>query len=87
MNIALKPSESYIGYPSITFLGQRIDNFGLNISADKFEIIKTIYRFDQLFTQLYTVLYSINKMFTKAQNGVIAQPKTMPQKHNPDHAN
>ena len=42
MNIVLKPSKSYIGYPSVTFLSQRVDNFGLNISADKLEIIKTI---------------------------------------------
>ena len=26
-NIVLKPSKSYIGYPSVTFLGQRIEQF------------------------------------------------------------
>ena len=42
MNTVLKLSKSYIGYPSVTFVGQRTNNFGLNISADKFKIIKTI---------------------------------------------
>ena len=42
MNIVFKPSKSYIGYPSIILLGQRVNNFGLNNFADKFEIIKTI---------------------------------------------
>ena len=32
MNIALKPSKSYIGYPTMMLLGQKIDNFGLNIA-------------------------------------------------------
>ena len=40
--IVLKFSKSYIGYLSITFLKQKFDNFGLNISVDKIEIFRTI---------------------------------------------
>ena len=42
MNIVLKFSKPHIGYLSIVFLNQQIDNFGLNISTDKFEIFRTI---------------------------------------------
>ena len=42
MNIILKPSKSYIEYPSIVLLGQKIDNFGFSTSADKLEIFRTI---------------------------------------------
>ena len=59
MNIALKPSKSYIGYPSITFLGQRIDNFGVNIFAEKFEIIRTI-KFPTKFKDFETYIGLIN---------------------------
>ena len=41
-NIVSKLSDSYIGYLSITFLKQKIDNFGLNTSADKLETFRTI---------------------------------------------
>ena len=42
MNIVLKFSKSYIGYPKVVLLNKKIDNFGLSISADKFETIRTI---------------------------------------------
>ena len=39
MNIALKLSKSYIDYPTVALLGQKVDSFELSISADKFKII------------------------------------------------
>ena len=33
MNISLKLSKSYIGYPTVMFLKKKVDNLGLNTSA------------------------------------------------------
>ena len=53
MNIILKPSKSYIGYPTMVLLKQKIDIFGLNISVDKLEIIQAI-KFPRKFKNLET---------------------------------
>ena len=42
MNTALKPSKSYIDYPTMIFLQLKIDNFRLNTFADKFEIFRSM---------------------------------------------
>ncbi len=42
-NIRLFPKKSFLGYPSVLFLGQYINAFGLITAAEKF---KVIIRFD-----------------------------------------
>ena len=59
MNMALKLSKSYIGYPTIALLNQKFDNFGLNISADKFETIRTI-KFPRKFKNFETYVGMTN---------------------------
>ena len=38
-NICLAPEKSFLGYPSVALLGQRVDAFGLATSADKLAAI------------------------------------------------
>ena len=38
-NICLAPEKSFLGYPSVALLGQRVDAFGLTTSADKLAAI------------------------------------------------
>lgn len=38
--VTLSPKKSFLGYPSVTLLGQKIDAFGLTASADKIAAIK-----------------------------------------------
>ena len=59
MNIALKPSKSYIGYPTVALLKQKVDNFGLNISVDKLEIIRAI-KFPRKFKNFETYVGMTN---------------------------
>ena len=59
MNIALKPSKSYIGYPTVALLGQKVDNFGFNISVDKLEVIRTI-KFPRKFKNIETYVGMTN---------------------------
>jgi hypothetical protein len=39
MNISIKPTKAFIGFPSIKLLGQHIDSFGLATSEDKLQAI------------------------------------------------
>lgn len=38
-NVALNPQKSYIGYPSITLLGQKVNGFGLTSALEKIAAI------------------------------------------------
>ena len=42
MNITLKATKSFLGYPSVTLLGQKVDGLGLTTSAEKLEAISSI---------------------------------------------
>ena len=42
LNICLKPSKSYLGYPSITLLGQKVDGLGMSTSAEKLAAIQDL---------------------------------------------
>ena len=55
----MKFSKSYIGYPTVALLNQKIDNFGLNISVDKFETIRTI-KFPRKFKDFETYVGMTN---------------------------
>lgn len=48
INIALKPSKSYVGYPTVALLGQKVDSLGLSTAADKLEAIRSIQFPDKL---------------------------------------
>ena len=41
-NIALKPSKTYLGYPSIALLGQRVDSLGMSTPIEKLEAIRKL---------------------------------------------
>lgn len=38
-NVSLSPKKSFIGYPTVALLGQKVDAFGLTTAADKLEAI------------------------------------------------
>ena len=59
MNIVLKFSKSYIGYPTVALLNQKVDNFGLSISIDKLETIRAI-KFPRKFKNFETYVGMIN---------------------------
>ena len=40
--VSLAPEKSFLGYPSITLLGQRVDSLGLSTSAEKIEAITSL---------------------------------------------
>ena len=42
MNVVLKPSKTYLGYPSVSLLGQRVDSLGLSTAEEKLEAILSI---------------------------------------------
>lgn len=42
VNITLDPKKSFIGYPSIPLLGQRVDAFGMTTSEEKLDAIKDL---------------------------------------------
>ena len=42
MNIKLSPKKSFIGYPSIQLLGQRVDVFGLSTAEEKLAAISQL---------------------------------------------
>ena len=41
-NFTLSPSKSFLGFPTITILGQRVDGFGVSTGQDKIDAIKTL---------------------------------------------
>ena len=42
LNVALKPTKSFIGYPSVQLLGQRVNAFGLSTAIEKLQAIAQI---------------------------------------------
>ncbi|KAJ5689576.1 hypothetical protein N7462_003968 [Penicillium macrosclerotiorum] len=54
-NIYLEPKKAYIGFPSITLLGQHVDSLGMSTRADKLHAITTL-KFPHTLKQLETYL-------------------------------
>ena len=42
MNIRLSPRKSFLGYPSVHLLGQKVDALGLATAADKLAAITNL---------------------------------------------
>ena len=42
VGVALKPSKSFVGYPNVQLLGQRVDSFGLSTSEERLEAISRL---------------------------------------------
>lgn len=40
--VSLNPKKSFLGYPSVTLLGQHVDSLGLSTSAEKIQAIKAL---------------------------------------------
>lgn len=55
MNISINPSKSFIGYPSVTLLGQKVDGLGLSTAEDKVKALRDI-QFPRMLKDLETYL-------------------------------
>ena len=55
VGIALKPSKSFMGYPNVQLLGQRVDSFGLSTPQERLAAISKL-KFPQTLTALETYL-------------------------------
>ena len=53
--ISLNPKKSFLGYPSVTLLGQRVDSLGLSTSEEKLKAITSL-RFPRSLRELETFL-------------------------------
>lgn len=53
--ISLNPKKSFLGYPSVTLLGQRVDSLGLSTSEEKLAAITSL-RFPKSLRELETFL-------------------------------
>ena len=53
--IALKPSKSFVGYPNMQLLGQRVDSFGLSTPQERLAAISKL-EFPRTLTALETYL-------------------------------
>jgi hypothetical protein len=42
LDITLEPKKTFIGYPAITLLGQRVDTLGLTTAAEKLKALRNI---------------------------------------------
>ncbi|KAJ5232494.1 hypothetical protein N7468_005450 [Penicillium chermesinum] len=54
-NIHLEPKKAFIGFPSITLLGQQVDSLGMTTKADKLQAITSL-QFPRTLKQLETYL-------------------------------
>ena len=54
-NIAINPKKTYLGYPSVTLLGQKVNSFGLTTSDEKLRAISQL-KFPDTLAQLETYL-------------------------------
>jgi len=54
-NVSLAPSKSYLGYPSVLLLGQRVDSLGMTTSEEKIHAITSL-RFPATLRELETFL-------------------------------
>jgi hypothetical protein len=55
MNIAIKPSKTFLGYPTIALLGQKVDSLGLTTAEDKLSAIRDL-QFPRTLKHLETYL-------------------------------
>lgn len=55
MNIVLKPAKTFLGYPSVSLLGQKVDSLGMTTTQEKLEAILSL-RFPQTFKHLEAYL-------------------------------
>ena len=54
-NISIKAAKAFLGYPSVSLLGQKVDSFGLATSEEKLKAISKL-RFPRTLRQLETYL-------------------------------
>src|SRR5947207_6520598 len=55
LNIAIKPTKSYLGYPSVTLLGHHVNSFGLSMTEECLAMIAKI-TFPEMLQELETYL-------------------------------
>ena len=55
VNVSIKPTKAFIGYPSVQLLGQKVDSFGLSTSEEKLRAIAKL-QFPRTLRQLETYL-------------------------------
>ena len=59
LKITLEPKKSYLGYPSVTLLGQKVDGFGLTTTEERVAAIKEM-RFPETLEALETYIGMAN---------------------------
>lgn len=59
LKITLEPKKSYLGYPSVTLLGQKVDGFGLTTTEERVAAIKEL-RFPETLEALETYVGMAN---------------------------
>ena len=55
LNITIKPTKSYLGYPSVTLLGHHVDSFGLSMTEGCLATMAKI-TFPEMLQELETYL-------------------------------
>jgi len=55
LNIAIKPTKSYLGYPSVTLLGHHVNSFGLSMTEECLAAMAKI-TFPKMLQELETYL-------------------------------
>lgn len=55
LNLAIKASKCFIGYPSATLLGQKVDSFGMSTTTERLEAIASL-KFPKTLRELETWL-------------------------------
>ena len=55
LNIAIKPTKAFLGYPSVTLLGHHVDSFGLSTTEERLAAIAKI-AFPETLQELETYL-------------------------------
>ena len=59
LKITLKSKKSFLGYPFVTLLGQKVDDFGLTITEERVAAIKEM-RFSETLKTLETYIGMAN---------------------------
>ena len=55
LNIAIKPTKLYLGYPSVTLLGHHVNSFGLSMTEERLTMMAKI-TFPEMLQELETYL-------------------------------
>ena len=55
LNITIKPTKSYLGYPSVTLLGHHVNSFGLSMAEECLTMMAKI-TFPEMLQELETYL-------------------------------